>query len=129
LVAPRFEARPGDRATAAVAAPPGPRAAPLPPPPTPPPPAPPAPLLPPRLRPVPPGLPQHHVRVQVVVPARPHVLLVRAREIPHPVRTDLHHPRGELAHEPPVVRDQDQRAFVALQRGDQRLDRLQVQMV
>src|SRR5690606_1983274 len=55
LVAPRFEARPGDRATAAVAAPPGPRAAPLPPPPTPPPPATPAPLPPPPPPPAPPG--------------------------------------------------------------------------
>src|SRR5690606_7319307 len=66
---------------------------------------------------------------EMVVTAVVHVLLVRAVVIADPRTADLDDTGGELIDEPAVVRHEDQSTIVVPQSVDERLDRLEVEVV
>ena len=77
----------------------------------------------------PPELQEDGVRVEVIVAAALEVLVVGPPEVVEPLRRDLDDPVREPGDEPAVVRDEDERPVVLVQRRDEGLDRLDVEVV
>src|SRR5579863_1287124 len=76
-----------------------------------------------------PAHPQHRVGVEVVVSEALQVLVIGTRKILDSPRRDFEDAIGQLADEPAVVGNEDERPVVALEAFDQRLNGFEIEVV
>ena len=65
----------------------------------------------------------------MIIAAEVNVLLIGAGIVADCVGFDLNYARGQCAYEPAIMRDEDQRSFVALESLHQGLDCLEIQVI